>query len=280
MPTQEDIVHEVLKKKELSGIEHGFVKAVLEKELRRNPRLAQKLDALSARSSAYKLLIKSVRAVLRRNVGLYEHRPEHRTALLAELRQTAEPGRRAEIITHLLATHASTNERLPFYGTVFEKIFAIAGKPESVIDIGCGLNPLAFPYDDAKYIGVEIDRTLAGIVDEFFSITGRDGECRVVDAKAVEFIKKLPESDIAFVLKLLDLIDGNNHEKSEKLFTALPAKWVVASFPTLKISGRPMKSPRRLWFEKMLKRLKQEYKTFSIPNELFYVIRRYSKSSK
>lgn len=276
MPTREDIVHDILSKKELSGIEHSFVEAVLEKELRKDPKLAKALDTLSARSGAYKALVKAVRAVLRRNVGLYEGDSRHREALLADLRQATASEQREEIITHLLSTHASTRERLPFYDTVYKRIFAITGTPTVVLDIGCGLNPLSFPDRDATYIGMDIDRALCSIVEQYFSIAGVEGECRIVDAKGMDQIKRLPKADVAFVFKLLELLEkGEGHKLSELLTKALPARWVVVSFPTLTSSGKPMRSPRRAWIELMLKRLGYGYETFSIPNEIFYVIKKH-----
>jgi 16S rRNA (guanine(1405)-N(7))-methyltransferase len=276
MPTKEDIIHAILEKKELSGIEHSFVSAVLDKELRRNPKLAKKLDGLSTRSSDYKNLVKAVRAVLRRNVSLYEgDEPRHREVLLAELRQTGIPSMRAEIIAHILSTHVSTMERLPFYGRVYEKIFSITGKPKVVLDIGCGLNPVSYPDSDAKIVGVDIDRNLCSAIEQYFSIAGIDGECRIVDVKGMEQIKRLPNADIALVFKLLEIIEkGEGHKLSENLLKALPARWLVVSFPTMTSSEKPMRQPKRAWMELMLKRLGWKYETFTIPNEIFYVIKK------
>lgn len=276
MPTREDIIHDILAKKELSGIEHAFVKNILEKELRKNQKLAKQLDAVSARSEAYKNLIKTVRAVLRRNVALYEREgdPRHREALLDELRQSS-PTQREEIIEHLLSTHASTRERLPFYDHVYTQIFSIVGTPKVVLDIGCGLNPIAYPDRDATYICVDVDRALCALVEQYFIIASVEGECRIVDAKGLEQIKRLPKADVAFVFKLLELLEkGEGHKLSELLIKALPARWVIISFPTVTSSGKPMRSPRRTWIELMLKRLGYAYETFSIPNEIFYAIRK------
>jgi hypothetical protein len=273
MPTREDVIHDILSKKELSGIEHSFVEAVLDKELRKNPKLAKVLETLSTRSEAYKKLVKSVRAVLRRNVGLYEGDPKHREALLAELRQSIGTPREEEVVRHLLSTHQSTRERLPHYEKVYDEIFKRV-KPKVVLDIGCGLNPVSYPDRDATIIGVDIDRALCAAVMEYFDIAGVEGECRVLDARGMEQIRKLPKADVAFIFKVLELLEKKlGHKISENLIKALPAKVVIVSFPTLTSSGAPMRSPRRAWIELMLKRLGYAYETFSIPNEIFYVIR-------
>jgi 16S rRNA (guanine(1405)-N(7))-methyltransferase len=275
MPTREDIVHDILAKKELHGIEHAFVASVLEKELRRQPKIAARLDTLSMRSADYKKLVKAVRAVLRRNIGLFEGDTRHQESLLAELRQCANSAQRRELIEHLLATHASTRERLPFYSMVYDRIFAITGRPEIVLDIGCGLNPISFPSRDVMYVGVDVDRAACAVVQEYFSIAGIEGECRVLDAKGIMQIEKLPRADLALVFKLLELLEKREgHKLSERLLKALPAHWVVVSFPTMTSSGKPMRSPRRTWMELMLARLGYAYKTFTIPNEIFYIIRK------
>jgi len=277
MPTREDVIHDILAKKELAGIEHAFVEDILAKELRRNPKIAKQLDGLSARSEAYKSLVKAVRAVLRRNVSLYERADDsrHREVLLDELRQSANLAQREEIVEHLLSTHASTRERLPFNAQVYDQLFTITGKPNVVVDIGCGLNPVAYPDKDATYIAMDIDRKLCALVAQYFSIAGVEGECKVVDAKGIEQIKKLPKADVALVFKLLELLEkGEGHKLSELLINALPAKWVVVSFPTVTSSGKPMRSPRRTWIELMLKRVGYAYKTFTVPNEIFYAIKK------
>lgn len=275
MPTREDIVHDILAKKELAGIEHSFVEAILDKELRRNPKLAKQLDTLSTRSAAYKDLIKAVRAVLRRNVSLYEGNPSHRETLLAQLRQAMTPDLREETLAHLLSTHASTRERLQYYDAVYTEIFKRVGKPKTVLDIGCGLNPLSFPDRNTTIICVDVDRALCTAVEEYFSIAGIEGECHIVDARGMDQIKTLPKADVALVFKLLELLEKKQgHKISENLIQALPAKWVIASFPTVTSSGAPMRQPRRAWIELMLKRLKLDYSTFTIPNEIFYVIRK------
>ena len=153
--------------------------------------------------------------------------------------------------------------------------FKRAGKPKTVLDIGCGLNPLSFPDRDATLIGVDVDRALCTAVEEYFSIAGIEGECRIVDARGMDQIKKLPKADIALAFKLLELLEKKQgHKISENLILALPAKWIIASFPTVTSSGAPMRQPRRAWIELMLKRLKLDYSTFTIPNEIFYVIRK------
>ena len=47
-------------------------------------------------------------------------------------------------LERMLSRHASTRERLPLGDTdaLYNRIFAVTGKPSSVLDLACGINPL------------------------------------------------------------------------------------------------------------------------------------------
>ena len=68
----------------------------------------------------------------------------------------------------LLEMHASTRERLPIarMNETFDRIFAITGRPESVLDLACGLNPvyLAQRLPGAELLGVDISGQCVRIV--------------------------------------------------------------------------------------------------------------------
>jgi len=86
-------------------------------------------------------------------------------------------------------------------------------------------------------------------------------------------IDKLPSVDVAFLFKMTDMIDqGKGHKKTEELLKAIPAKWIVASFPTKTMSGKRMNVPHRNWMEWLCRRLGWSYEIIEFTNELFYVI--------
>ena len=45
----------------------------------------------------------------------------------------------------ILTLHSSTRERLPILDRFYRAVFEITGQPASILDLGCGLNPLACP---------------------------------------------------------------------------------------------------------------------------------------
>jgi hypothetical protein len=62
---------------------------------------------------------------------------------------------------------------------------------------------------------------------------------------------------------------------SEKLLASIDADYIVVSFSTATLSGKPMTKKRRLWLEKLCEKLDYSFTVFEIPNEIFYVIKKY-----
>ena len=173
--------------------------------------------------------------------------------------------------------HSSTKERLLFYSELYKKIFKIAGKPKSILDLGCGINPLSFVFmnlEKVNYHAYDINKDEIKLIDSFFKILNKKNK----EIKAIAQVKditklKFPKTDIAFLFKITDILDkGKGHKKTEEIIKKIPAKHIIISFPTLTMSGKKMTAPRRKWMEWMCKRLRYEYQILEYSNELFYVI--------
>ncbi|RMD67616.1 hypothetical protein D6817_01090, partial [Candidatus Pacearchaeota archaeon] len=122
----EEIVEKVREKRELRGVKKEFVEKIV-KKVGRELGLGN-LEGLGEKQA--KGIVKKARAELRKSVGMFELSERKRAKLLA-----------GEDISSLLATHASTKERLGSYNEVKRMVYAT--KPKTILDIGCGLNPIA-----------------------------------------------------------------------------------------------------------------------------------------
>jgi 16S rRNA (guanine(1405)-N(7))-methyltransferase len=255
------LVEEIKKKKELKSISREVVKEQLQKYLTQNP----KLDLNNHRSASYKQAIKEVRARLRKAYGLF--RKEN--IEIVEDYDNVEP---------ILEKHSSTRERLPHYSELYQKIFSITGKPSTILDLGCGINPLSIKFMDLKdvsYYAYDISEKEVELINSFFKEEKVSGKASVMDVSKVKLVAKLPKADVAFLFKITDILDqGKGHKKTEEVLIAAPAKFVVISFPTLTMSGKPMNAPRRKWMEWLCERLGYPYEVLEFSNEIFYVIRR------
>ena len=93
-------------------------------------------------------------------------------------------------------------------------------------------------------------------------------------AKKPELIK-FPKADVCFLFKVLDELERKKGRKtSEALIKVINAKWLVISFATRKVTGKPMQYPYRRWLEQMLTRLDYEFKIIEEVNEIFYIVKK------
>lgn len=139
----------------------------------------------------------------------------------------------------ILRGHASTAERLPHLETLYPALWEITGPPNSVLDVACGFHPFALPWmhlaADAEYVPCDIDSRLVTQINRFQQHLGRPMTARCSDA-----LTALPTGpfDVAFVLKSLPCLEQQEPGCGALLLKSLPAKHVVASFPTASLGGR------------------------------------------
>lgn len=87
-----------------------------------------------------------------------------------------------------MAHHASSRERLCDLDTFYARIFAATGPPRSVLDVACGLDPLALPWmglaPGTAFWACDIDAQLVAFLDQILAILPVRGAARVRDALA------------------------------------------------------------------------------------------------
>lgn len=270
----------IKKKKELQHITDDFVKEQLLAYLRQEHKLFKSLrENCHPKSKSYGIVIKQVRARLRKAYGLFRDDPVKRQKLIETL-SVAPIAAQKKVIDAILSTHASTKERLPIYAHLYAKIFALTGKPGVILDLGCGINPFSFSYMGLKkctYFAYDINEEEINALNKYFSLLHQkiphfEGQASAADIMQMQ---KIPPSDICFLFKMTDILDKNKgHKATEEMLKKIPAKYIVVSFATKTMSGKEMTAPRRSWMEWLCKRLGYQYTIIEFPNELFYVIKK------
>ena len=250
--TKEKLIKEIKKKKELSGLSNQVVVDYLESYIKKYNLSLEKL-----KEKEIKLLIKELRSQLRNLTGRFQKSTKNRLKLLNE-----------DSIKELLATHSSTSERLNFYPELKKIIKEL--KINSILDLGCGLNPLALAEKNIKYYASDIKEDDLSLVDKFFKKNSIKGKVFIQDIRKIS--SDLPKADICLLFKVLDIADKANYKLAEKLIKNLSCRYILVSFATKTLSGRKMNFPRRKWLEHLLKNLGLKYKIISSDNEIFYLI--------
>jgi hypothetical protein len=249
---ESEIVQKIKQKKELSGVSDNVVQYSLSNYL---SKYKLSLDLLS--QSELKIIVKDIRAELRNLVGRFQISKK-------------EPNNKFtnKELDSLLKTHTSTAERLEFYPELKKLISSL--HVNSILDLACGLNPLALANKEVKYYASDINEKELVIIKDFFLKKGIRGEVFVYDLRKLK--DDLPKADLCLLFKILDIIDDKKHKTTENILSKIPCKKVLVSFSTKKLSGKRMSYPNRLWFEKMLQRYKYPFRKIETDNEVFYLI--------
>ncbi|MBU1051968.1 MAG: hypothetical protein KJ718_05450 [Nanoarchaeota archaeon] len=247
MQSKENIIKKIKQKKELAGLADIVVENCLNSYLKK-----YNLNLKNLSEKQLKIIIKELRAELRLLVGRFQKTTKARSLL---------------DIKKLLKTHSSTSERLQFYPKLRSIIKKL--KPKSILDLGCGLNPIALANKNIVYHASDINEDELSLIKEFFKKNKIKGNVFVCDLRNLKTKNNLPKADLCLILKVLDII-GKKH--AEEIITKVPCKKLIVSFATRKLSGKKMNHPRRIWFESLLERLNYNFEVFNSDNEVFYSI--------
>lgn len=176
-----------------------------------------------------------------------------------------------------LRAHASTRERLSHVEAFYAGIWAHTSVPASVLDIGCGLGPLALPWmglpPDAIYTASDVDRRPLATVAEFFELVGQPHR---IDVRDVVADPPTDAADVALVLKLVTTLDRQDPEAAARLLRGLRVRHAVVSLPARSLGGRG-KGMGRTYRDRLERlvadagRVRAVAET-SVPNELVFVL--------
>ncbi len=172
---------------------------------------------------------------------LWDLRPE---MALDDLRDALASGGQAGLraaCRDLLAQHASTRERLPILNDFYDAIFARTGVPRVLMDVACGLGPLALPWMNlpsgpaaTTYLAYDIDQRLISVIDGFLTLCGVPHVAALRDAVATPPNDPV---DVALLLKSAPCLEQQGRGSTRALLSALDAAHVVLSFPTRSLGG-------------------------------------------
>jgi len=175
----------------------------------------------------------------------------------------------------LLGAHASTAARLSFLGELYPALWRITGTPRSVLDLGCGLHPFAWPWMGldfgTRYEACDVDLRLVAAVEAFLARRGRRGT-----ARALDLLSAAPEgrADVALLLQALPGLEAQERGGAARVLRAAPARRVVVSLPTVTLGGRGAgrRESNDRWLADRLPEGARSIGRLDFRGETFYVI--------
>lgn len=285
----EELVESLKSKKGLSTLDDDFVRDKVERIFASNNIIKRKFHSSASfkqfsKSQEHEELQKRIRKELRAIYGVFQtDEGKARRELLERLRTTHDDAKRRELVDGLLDTHTSTKERVPHYDEIYA-IICEKVHPSSVVDLGCGMNPLAHHYFAQHncwptIVASDISADDMKFLDACFAALSIPGKTVPLDLTKDGDIAKLPaltkDADVTLLFKLLDSLEEAKRHISYKLFDNIKSRWIIASFPTKSLGGKKnIARAGRSWFERLLARKGLAWETFSVENELFYVVKR------
>ena len=141
----------------------------------------------------------------------------------------------------ILQLHSSTAERIPIIEDLYPAIFRETEWPETVVDLGCGLNPFALPWmafgREVTYRAYDIDARLISCINEFLVRLGRPpaAECRDLLA-----LHPKVAADLVLLMKTLPSLERQEKGASSRLLREIEADYAIATFPA---SSQPTTQP-------------------------------------
>jgi 16S rRNA (guanine(1405)-N(7))-methyltransferase len=144
-----------------------------------------------------------------------------------------------DFLREIMWFHASTRERLPILDEFYATLLADLAPVESVIDVACGLNPLAIPWiplaEDATYTAYDIYEDMIAFVGAFMTLAGVRGR-----AGARDMIQFVPteRAQVALILKTIPCLEQIDRAAGARLLEDIKAEHVIVSFPAQSLGGR------------------------------------------
>jgi len=260
----QSVVAAVLSSRKYRSITPALVEAVAATEL--------------GKGRSQKEAIKATKNQLHQSAAVYQNERMAYDRWLADLRDVwPDATARRLHLRQLLTAHTSTNERLPFLDDFYTRIFALLPPVHSVLDIACGLNPLALPWmplaADASYRAVDIFSDQIDFLNGFFPLAGIAGQAETRDV-----LTDCPTEpvDLALVLKTIPCLEQMEKNAGAVLLEQIQARYLVVSFPMRSLGGRQkgMEATYAARFAELTEGWQARITRLDFANELVFVVER------
>ncbi len=212
------------------------------------PDLVKRLveDALR-RGLKGKPAVKDVRSKLHQIGGAYFRRnPDFKASMqaLETLPRNSEAESLQNYCQEIMQTHASTAERIPILENFYQTCLAPIAPVTAVLDLACGLNPLAAPWmplaEQAAYFACDIYLDMLALVEKFLAHIHLNGHVIPCDLTS-----QTPQvnAQVALLLKSIPCLEQVEKPLVQRLLQSIQADHILVSFPVRSLGGRQKGMP-------------------------------------
>jgi 16S rRNA (guanine(1405)-N(7))-methyltransferase len=210
-----------------------------------SPDLVRRAGAIElAKAANRKEAVKATKNRLHQVAGAYLDAPRY-DAWLAELRTAlaSDDQTARQALRQVMGRHASTRERLPILDQFYTQTLAGYGPFRRVLDLACGLNPLAIPWlpleVSADYLACDIYTDLAVFLNSAFALPGPFARVHP-RAETRDILTDLPDfdADLVLLLKSIPCLEQVDRDAGALLLRAIRAPLLLVSYPLRTLGGR------------------------------------------
>ena len=224
--------------------------------------------------------VKAVRSKLHQVGTAYQEKPlpyaawtDELAALPADLHDPAA----LAFLQRILPAHSSTRERMPILPRFFTESLADLGEINSVLDLACGLNPLAIPWMPLKhgftYTACDIFTDMVDFINIFFKHFQLNGSALLTD-----ITQSIPtvQADLVLILKTIPCLEQVDKEAGQRLLTGLDAPNLLVSFPARSLGGKSKGMPRyyEQHFYELIAGRPWRIARFEFPGEIAFLVQK------
>jgi 16S rRNA (guanine(1405)-N(7))-methyltransferase len=157
---------------------------------------------------------------------------------LDRLREAQSPDDLRDVCRDVMRGHASTAERLSILDEFYSTLLADLPPVRSVLDVACGLNPLAIPWMNlppgAAYYAYDIYHDMIDFIGGFMALIGVEGHAQARDVMQFTPPEKV---DVALILKTIPCLEQIDKAAGQRLLEAVKADTMIVSFPVRSLGG-------------------------------------------
>lgn len=194
---------------------------------------------------------------------------------LKELKESGDEHLFLNLCKDIMRTHSSTNERLAILDEFYAEMFASLPPVESIIDVGCGLNPLSIPWmnlsDGVRYYAYDVYTDLVAFLNRFMDLIGVKG---CAEAKDVTQHPPDAEADLALLLNMIPCLEQIDRSAGSTLMESLHTDFLAVSFPVQTLGGRRkrMREHYEGMFIKLAGKKNWNVKRLDFKSELLFLV--------
>ena len=219
--------------------------------------------------------VDETRAKLHNIIAPYLGDPDYAAASL-ELASLPPEADLREFSRRMLASHASTRERLPLLPDFFPRLWEVTGVPHAILDLACGLNPFALPWmalpTDCAYHAYDLHAPRVALINAYLTHIKREPQAEVRD---ILLDPPQIQADVALFFKEAHRFEQREKGCNRAFWQALHVNWLLVSLPTENLTGTHSKlEQHRSLVRDTLSGLDWTVTEALFPGELVFCIRK------